>query len=94
MQLVVANLLYFGTGGLFLFKWTGHNLIAQISHLFMTAAAFHTIYWSWVEMKSVLDLLGLFVGVIATVIIVKVHKKYAKAYEEDFKKLFEIEMPK
>ena len=38
-SLVVPLLFRFGTGGLFLFPWTGEMLMAQISHIVMTITA-------------------------------------------------------
>jgi hypothetical protein len=37
MYLAVLPLFFFGTGGLFVFPWSGMNIIAQVSHLLMTA---------------------------------------------------------
>jgi hypothetical protein len=46
-------MLRYGTLGMFVFSWTGGNLIAQISHIFMTAGVIYTVievirngYWS------------------------------------------------
>jgi hypothetical protein len=37
MYLAVLPMFFFGTGGLFVFPWSGMNIIAQVSHLVMTA---------------------------------------------------------
>jgi len=37
IYLAVLPLFFFGTGGLFVFPWSGMNIIAQVSHLLMTA---------------------------------------------------------
>lgn len=38
LALSLPALVFFGTGGLFVFGWQGWELIAQISHIFMTLA--------------------------------------------------------
>jgi hypothetical protein len=42
--LSIPGLTFFGTGGLFTFGWSGGELIAQVSHIFMTAAVAWLIY--------------------------------------------------
>lgn len=37
-------MLRYGTAGLFVFSWTGPNLIAQIGHVLMTLAAAYVVY--------------------------------------------------
>jgi hypothetical protein len=37
LYVAVLPLFFFGTGGLFVFAWSGPMLVAQISHLLMTA---------------------------------------------------------
>jgi len=34
----IPALAFFGVGGMFVFPWTGMNIIAQVGHIFMTAA--------------------------------------------------------
>jgi hypothetical protein len=34
---MAKNIVLVGTGGLFVFPWSGMNIIAQVSHLLMTA---------------------------------------------------------
>jgi hypothetical protein len=35
-------MLYYGTGGLFVFGWNANNIISQIGHILMTLAVFYT----------------------------------------------------
>jgi hypothetical protein len=43
-SLSIPGLTFFGTGGLFVFGWSGGGLIAQAGHLLMTAAVIWMIY--------------------------------------------------
>jgi len=36
-------MLYYGTGGLFVFGWDGYNIIPQIGHILMTLAVIYTV---------------------------------------------------
>ena len=51
MWLVTATvpIFFFGTMGLFVFPWTGNNLIAQISHMVMTA---NMLWGLWIVIRN------------------------------------------
>lgn len=42
--MAIPALTFFGTGGLFVFGWSGGELIAQVGHILMTAAVIWLIY--------------------------------------------------
>jgi hypothetical protein len=42
--MAIPALAFFGTGGLFVFGWSGTDLFAQVGHIFMTSAAIWLIY--------------------------------------------------
>lgn len=67
MNVMVPFLIYFGTGGLFVFSWSSIMLQAQFTHILMTITAIYIVLSSLDEKKKML--VGLTLGIIAILIV-------------------------
>jgi len=67
MNAMVPFLIYFGTGGLFLFNWSSIMLQAQFTHILMTITAIYIVLLSLDSKKKML--VGFTVGIIAILIL-------------------------
>jgi len=67
MNAMVPFLIYFGTGGLFLFNWSSIMLQAQFTHILMTITAIYIVLSSLDAKKKML--VGFTIGIIAILIL-------------------------
>ena len=80
-------LLYFGTGGMFVFGWSGTALYAQIGHIAMTMAS------AWIITKLVTEKTvrqssaGFAAGIIVFALILPLQQYYVKSHPEYIEKL-------
>jgi hypothetical protein len=90
--LVVAALpiIFFGTMGLFIFPWSGMNIIAQISHLLMTL----NIAWAfWIVLKFKdykAMAIGLLISIILFVPYISYQQYYCRIHPEDLQRILNI----
>jgi len=66
MNAMVPFLIFFGTGGLFVFNWSSIMLQAQFTHILMTITA---IYIMLLSLGSKKKLIGITIGIIAVLIL-------------------------
>ena len=64
---MVPFLIYFGTGGLFLFNWSSIMLQAQFTHILMTITAIYIVLSSLDDKKKML--VGFTIGIVAILIL-------------------------
>ena len=67
MNAMVPFLIYFGTGGLFVFSWSSIMLQAQFTHILMTITAIYIVLSSLDDKKKML--VGFTIGIIAILIL-------------------------
>ncbi len=67
MNAIVPWLVFYGFGGLFVFGWTGHMIVAQISHLIMTATAVYVLVTTAKERRFRALALGIAVGMLVMI---------------------------
>jgi len=67
MNAMVPFLIYFGTGGLFVFNWSSIMLQAQFTHMLMTITAVYIVLSSLDAKKKIL--VGFMVGIIVILIL-------------------------
>jgi len=67
MNAMVPFLMYFGTGGLFLFNWSSIMLQAQFTHILMTITAIYIVLSSLDDKKKMI--VGFTIGIVAILIL-------------------------
>jgi hypothetical protein len=87
MSAALPFLLFFGTGGLFVFGWSGTSIYAQIGHISMTLAAVWIITKLLVKRKLFFPAAGFCAGIIVFVLIFPLQQGYVKSHPEYIKKL-------
>jgi len=87
MASALPFLLFFGTGGLFVFGWTGTAIYAQIGHIAMTLATVWILMKIFMEKSYRFSVAGLAAGIIAFAVVLPVQQKYVKTHPEYLKKL-------
>ena len=80
-------MLFFGTGGLFVFGWSGTAIYAQIGHMAMTMASLWIITKIITEKKVKVSAPGVIVGIVVFAFILPVQQNYVKSHPEYLKKL-------
>lgn len=89
MALAIPPLLYFGTGGLFVFGWSGTALNAQVGHILMTLS----VAWLVVRCFVVSDagrrasLLKIVLGLLLACLVVPIQRCYVRAHPEFLSRL-------
>lgn len=87
MSAALPFLLFFGTGGLFVFGWSGPSIYAQASHICMTLAALWIITVIFIERKIILPAAGFCSGLLIFILILPLQQTYVKSHPEYLKKL-------
>ncbi len=91
MYMAVLPLFFFGTGGLFVFPWSGMNLIAQGSHLVMTA----NLGLMLIDLFRLKDFkaaaVGLLLGGFVFSWFLAVQQNYVNAHPREMKELLGID---
>lgn len=91
MHAALLPLLFFGGLGLYLFPWSGYNLIAQFSHIIMTLNAFITI---WVTISTgdyKAATFGLFLGILIFAPFINFQQTYAYAHGEAMQRVLGVD---
>lgn len=78
----------YGTLGLFVFSWTGGNLIAQVGHIFMTLGVIYTVLYVVRNKRWKSALQGLALAVLLLVPLTIVQENWIRAHPEIVEKLF------
>lgn len=85
--LSIPGLTFFGTGGLFVFGWTGGELIAQVGHVFMTAAVIWMIYGIFKDKSFKEATVGFVLASFLITGFIAVDQKYAYEHWDRFKEV-------
>jgi hypothetical protein len=89
MAMAIPPMLYFGTGGLFVFGWSGTALFAQVGHILMTLA----VAWLAARCFVVSDadlrarLLRIVPGFLLACLVVPIQRCYVGAHPEFLSRL-------
>lgn len=87
MAAALPFLLFFGTGGLFVFGWSGTSIYAQVGHIAMTLASAWIIAKLAVERKIKVPAAGFIAGAVVFGFVLPVQQNYVKSHTEYIKKL-------
>jgi hypothetical protein len=85
MTAAIPFLLFFGTGGLFVFGWSGTSIYAQIGHIAMTLATLWIIFKLAAGKKFILPATGFAAGIVLLLFIFPVQQNYVKSHPEYIK---------
>jgi hypothetical protein len=86
----IPPLLFFGGLGLFLFPWSGHNLIAQFSHSVMVANVLWVLYGTFGKADYRAGFLGLLVGVVISLPFIGFQQSYVSSHPQDMKRILGV----
>ena len=78
----------YGTLGLFVFSWSGSNVIAQVGHIFMTAGVIYTAYEVISHHYWAAALKGLLLALVLLVPFTIVQERWVKDHAELVQRLF------
>jgi hypothetical protein len=78
----------YGTLGMFVFSWTGGNIVAQVGHIFMTLAVIYTGVEVFRNQRWKSSLQGLVLAVALLVPFTIVQENWVRAHPELIEKLF------
>jgi len=86
----MVPIFFFGTMGLFIFPWSGMNIIAQISHILMTL----NILWGiWIVLKEK-DYKAFSIGTLISMAVfipyIAFQQLYCRLHPEDLHRIFNI----
>lgn len=87
MTAALPFLIFFGTGGLFVFGWSGTSLYAQIGHIAMTMASCWIIAKQITEGQLKVPLTGFIAGLIIFSFIFPLQRRYVMSHPEYIKML-------
>ena len=80
-------LLYFGTGGMFVFGWSGTSVYAQIGHVAMTLASIWIVATVVTERKFRMPAAGFAAGLVLFFALLPVQHRYVMSHPDLIKKL-------
>lgn len=90
LPVAILPMFFFGTMGLFIFPWNGMNIIAQVSHIFMTLCIIWSL-WVTLECKDYRSLaIGLIVSILIFVPFISFDQMYARTHPEDLFRILQI----
>ncbi len=80
-------LIFFGTGGLFVFGWSGTSLYAQAGHIAMTLASLWIIAKLFSGKKFKVPAYGFLIGLLIFSFLLPVQQRYVMSHDEYIKML-------
>lgn len=87
MAFSIPFLTFYGTGGMFVFGWSGGMIMAQISHIFMTLAVVYVLIET-IKAKDWKQFVGGSVfGLAAFLVILPIHQNYIRTHPEYLEKM-------
>lgn len=81
-------MVWYGTGGLFVFGWEGYNLIPQIGHVLMTLGVIYVLMWAIRARAWRTLVLGLALGLAILIPFMIVQNRWFGAHPEMLQMLF------
>ncbi|HEX2954945.1 MAG TPA: hypothetical protein VHR47_13325 [Bacillota bacterium] len=82
LHAALLPLFFFGGLGLFLFPWSGYNLIAQFSHVIMTLNIAVTLYTTFRTGDFKAATLGLFLGILIFAPFIGFQQNYTNSHKD------------
>jgi hypothetical protein len=90
LHVAIIPLFFFGGLGLFLFPWSGFNLIAQVSHIIMVLNMFWTLCGTFRTSDFKAAALGLLIGVVLFLPFINYQQMYAYTHPAAFQKILGV----
>lgn len=78
----------YGTLGLFVFSWSGGNMVAQVGHILMTTAVIYTVVDTVRNLRWKSSLAGVVLGIVLLVPFTIIQDAWCKAHADVVDKLF------
>lgn len=94
LHIPILPMFFFGTLGLFVFPWTGMNIIPQIGHLIMTLNIGWVIFLTFKTKDYKVATIGMLLGIVIFSIFIGFQQRYVATHPGDFKRIMRIEKPK
>lgn len=90
LHIGILPLFFFGGLGLFLFPWSGYNLIAQFSHVIMVLNMAWAVYGTFSTGDYKAAALGLLIGIGIFAPFINYQQTYAYTHPEAFQKILGV----
>ncbi len=87
MYMAILPLFFFGTGGLFVFPWSGMNIIPQIVHIIMTLNIIVILIDLYREKDFKAGATGLLLGVFIFAWFLAFQQKYVYSHMDEFQRI-------
>ncbi len=91
LHVAITPLLFFGGLGLYLFPWSGYNLIAQLSHALMVSNVIWVLIGTFIAGDYRQATLGLVVGLFFSLPFINFQQTYAYTHSEAFKRVLGVD---
>jgi hypothetical protein len=92
LYVAILLLFFFGGLGLFLFPWSGYNIIAQVSHTVMVLNIVWVLFGTVRTGDYKAAALGLLMGIMVFAPFINFQQTYAFSHPEAFKRILGIEI--
>jgi hypothetical protein len=89
-HIAILPLFFFGGLGLFLFPWSGYNLIAQFSHMVMVSNALWALYGTFRMADYRAGFIGLLAGIALFSPFIGFQQAYVSSHPEAMKKILGV----
>ena len=90
LHIAILPLFFFGSLGLYLFPWSGHNIYAQISHLFMTLNVTWVLYGTFQTGDYKAAAVGLLLGILIFAPFITFQQTYVGSHPEALKRVLGV----
>jgi hypothetical protein len=90
LHIAILPLIFFGGLGLFLFPWSGYNLIAQFSHMVMVSNVLWVLYETFQTTDYKAGFVGLLVGIVLFSPFIGFQQTYVSSHPEAMKKILGV----
>ncbi len=91
LYMAILPMFFFGVLGLFVFPWSGMNIIPQIGHIIMTLNIIWTIWIMFKTNDYKVAAIGMLLGIVIFSIFIGFQQRYVATHQEDFKRIMQIE---
>lgn len=92
LHAAILPMFFFGGLGLYLFPWSGYNLIAQVSHVIMFLNVLYTVFITLKTNDYKPATLGLLLGIAVFSVFINYQQTYANTHPEEVQSVLGVSL--